>query len=138
MTRINTVSPEFLTDKWLLAEYRELPRVSALAKKTRAPEKYVLGTGHVTFFYDKGLFLQKRFHSIVDELCKRGYNINFSEYRLHPDGLNLDWIPDLESIQTNASRLLEKFDLGQKHSIYKKPITKDEYKKLLDTVSGVR
>lgn len=54
MTRINCVPVEELTDKHLLAEYRELPRIFNLARAVEdAPTEYVLGTGHMKFFYDK-------------------------------------------------------------------------------------
>ena len=66
MTRINTVPVECLSDKHLLAEYRELPRIfTAVAKiydsgnqlPTDIPPNYKLGAGHVKFFYDKLLWL---------------------------------------------------------------------------------
>jgi len=55
MTRINVVHPRELVDKHLLAEYRELPRVFALAHSwwmqggnpNKLPIQYTLGEGHV-------------------------------------------------------------------------------------------
>ena len=68
MTRINVVPPAELCNKHLLAEYRELPRVFGLAKPVDdAPSAYVLGKGHVRFFYDKLGYLAKRQRQIIDD-----------------------------------------------------------------------
>lgn len=96
MTRINSaIPPANLCDQHLLAEYRELPRVSALAwkwyereNKSEIPSDFRLGTGHVSFFYDKGGFLKERFDSIVETLEGRGFDLQFKTYRPHPDGMN--------------------------------------------------
>lgn len=57
MTRINLVPVQNLCDQHLLAELRELPRIPNAVEKGRysllnVPTEYVLGKGHVTFFYD--------------------------------------------------------------------------------------
>lgn len=61
MTRINVVDPALLSGAHLVAEYRELPRVFALALEAsmrgetptdpRNPREYCLGPGHVRVFY---------------------------------------------------------------------------------------
>jgi len=59
MTRINCIPVEELHNKHLLVEYRELPRVFTLAHNAiekgrwESPAAYVLGAGHVKFFYNK-------------------------------------------------------------------------------------
>lgn len=132
MTRINCIPPKLLSDSWLLAEYRELPRISALARIVDdAPKEYVLGTGHVKFFYDKGLYLEKRFESIVRELYERDFNISFTEYRPHPEGLHGDWAPGKKDIEKNIHRLLEKFNEGQKHKYYRESFSKEEFIRLI-------
>lgn len=85
MTRINVVPVESLTGPHLVAEYRELPRVFALAykhymsgKPLMLPTEYTLGRGHVLFFYDKLAFLAKRQESIVAEMQRRGYKPTFT------------------------------------------------------------
>jgi len=127
MTRINCLSPKVLSDSWLLAEYRELPRVSKLAKVCNQPSEYVMGEGHVKFFYDKGLYLQKRFNEIVTELENREFNLSYADYREHPEGLNNDWVPSLNDFETNITRLLEKFDEGQRHKFYGQIMTKEDF-----------
>ena len=115
MTRINVVPVEELTDKHLLAEYRELPRVSALAARSKMtdwakiPKDYTLGTGHVKFFYNKGGFLKNRFENqIVPEMQRRGFVTNFIYYRPHPAGLNQQYTPTKESLNINRKRIKER------------------------------
>lgn len=110
MTRINSaIAPAILCDQHLLAEYRELPRVSTYAHKyaphprpqrSPIPKEFCLGSGHVLFFIDKGGFLYQRYDSIVQELLSRGFELSFTEYRLHPTGFNKNHSP------TEAERLL--------------------------------
>ena len=99
MTRVNLVPVTELADQHLFAEFRELKMVpKSLARSLRAaehrrkwqsaeehvlagiPREYVLGAGHVSFFYDKGLFLQQRYSLIRHELRRRG--VNFDENSL--------------------------------------------------------
>lgn len=110
MTRINCVPVEELHDKHLLAEYREMPRISALARRHPNPPKhYVLGTGHMIFFYDKGEYLRRRFEEeIVPELKKRNFNLSYLKYRPHATGLNKDWAPDQAAIDLNRARIKER------------------------------
>jgi hypothetical protein len=110
MTRINCVPVDELTDKHLIAEYRELPRISKLARPTTsAPTEYKLGAGHLLFFYDKGLYLKKRFEcEIVPEMRRRGFVTNYTTYREHPIGLNNDWTPTAEALTINRERIKER------------------------------
>ena len=125
MTRINCIPVDELTNLHLLAEYREMPRVSSLIWKWRdknystvlnafvmpvIPRAYCLGTGHVKFFYDKGEYLQKRFSAIVDELTKRGYNLQYTTYREHPPGCNKDWVPTVHDQNINRARIEERLN----------------------------
>lgn len=83
MTRINCIPVTELTDKHLLAEYRELPRVFALARPCEdAPKEYTMGAGHVKFFYNKLAYLYSRQISIHAELQKRGFKLTYSPYTL--------------------------------------------------------
>lgn len=109
MTRINCIPVSELCDKHLVAEYRELPRISKLARiAPDAPTQYVLGAGHVKFFYDKGLYLQKRFAQLVNEMQRRGFTTNYTSYRPHPGQLNNDWEPDDQAIKLNRERIAER------------------------------
>lgn len=116
MTRINVVPVTELENKHLLAEYRELPRVLKLCRKLDNKERvkdYVLGPGHVKFFYDKILFLKKRQDSIIDELLSRGFNLNFTnteDFTKVPKDFYNDWEPTENSIQLNRQRIKERLN----------------------------
>ena len=74
MTRVNLVPVKELHYSHLIAEYREIPRVYALARVcSDAPHRYTLGPGHVKFFYDKLLFIFVRHRLLVQEMIHRGY-----------------------------------------------------------------
>lgn len=92
MTRINSnINPKRLTDEHLRAEIRELPRIPSKVKthlengktidelltKAKSVSNFKLGTGHVIFFYDKILFLLKRYELLLEEYKKR-YSKNWN------------------------------------------------------------
>lgn len=119
MTRINTIDPSFLTDQHLFAEYRELPRIFTLVREGKAKgtpcPKYTMGTGHVTFFYDKLNYLFNRYKWIIEELESRGYNLNpvpLDDLANSgtEDNWSNDWIPNFEDFKVNCVRLLEKLE----------------------------
>lgn len=133
MTRINVVPPAELHRKHLLAEYRELPRVFDLARKwakrvnaweytgpyREIPDHYVLGKGHVLFFYDKLLFLSWRFVHLVNECEQRGYSVQFTanprvrwESRT-PSHLWNDWEPTPEALRINRARIADRLSTMQ-------------------------
>lgn len=121
MTRINVVPVETLTGPHLIAEYRELPRVFALAykhymsgKPLMLPVEYTLGRGHVLFFYDKLTFLAKRQEAIVAEMQRRGYKPVFttslfdewqSAWVRLPSPYWGDYTPTPEAIAINQERI---------------------------------
>jgi deoxyribonuclease (pyrimidine dimer) len=82
MTRINLVPVQELHDQHLFAEFREIKMVpKSLARSIAArgiehvlanvPPAYVLGAGHVSFFYDKGDYLTTRYSRLRAELTHR-------------------------------------------------------------------
>lgn len=119
MTRINCVPVEELSRQHLVAEYRELPRVFALAKKAserngfNQPAEYTLGTGHVTFFYTRLGYLTRRHAQLVTEMLRRGYKPTFtgSLKDAHPDIPDAfwnDWEPTHEALAINRERILQR------------------------------
>ena len=117
MTRINVVPVQELTDKHLIAEYRELPRLAKHAKQKYqrnpdfvAPDSYRLGKGHVDFFVDKGFWLAKRHSQLVKEMILRGFTVNFPEYPLHihPKIWVNDWKVTKEALKINRQRIKER------------------------------
>ena len=132
MTRVNLVPVEELYDQHLVAEYRELLMVpgslrrslkSKNWRKSKIPERFTLNKGHVTFFYDKGLFLQKRYAMLVEQMKRR---------KMHPDpnrrfpiedfpkDYQNDWAPEPEDI--NISRQRIELRVSQKPGWYRKTV----------------
>lgn len=115
MTRINLVPPEELCDQHLLAEHRELTRIpNAVAKGKFSlvgqPTDYKLGEGHVRFFFDKLLFLQKRYAQLHAECLARGFNVqNRWTADLPTDSyLWQDYIPSENALALNRARIAER------------------------------
>lgn len=118
MTRINVVPPRELTDKHLLAEYRELPRVFALAsawwrrgRDTPVPAAYTLGKGHVAFFYDKLDFCWRRHALLVYEMRQRGFKPQYETPPLVGETGVTQWInyrPTDEALRVNRERISQR------------------------------
>ena len=117
MTRINAgIDPKTLTQRHLMAEHREMKRIPNCVAKGRAnlnniPDSFRLGTGHVSFFYDKLGYLKKRYISVRDECWSRGYNVqDYSDaWDNIPDELMNDWFPtdkDREIVQQRINERL--------------------------------
>jgi len=124
MTRINLVPPKELSNQHLVAEYREIFMVGSslqrsIASKswsktlTNLPEKFTLNTGHVKFFYNKGLYLDKRYHQLVHEMKQRGMtpdpNRRF-KVEQWPVELWNDWEPSLRDKQIIRERIKERIN----------------------------
>ena len=126
MTRINVVPVEELTDKHLRAEYREITRVFTLVKKAVGndhtpgsvdiPKDYVLGPGHVKFFYNKLLYVKKRYEELYEELKRRGGGPS-AELRTMivtsaminiPKGWWNDYTPTEVALRLNRQRIAER------------------------------
>jgi deoxyribonuclease (pyrimidine dimer) len=124
MTRINTVEPSELLDQHLLAELREmvrlpknlhisLNRASKPFSEVEIPRQYVLGSGHVKFFYNKFKWLENRFLSLLVESDKRGFNINFRDvtiFRNVPTKYYKDWEATKDSLELNRDKLQERIE----------------------------
>lgn len=121
MTRVNVVPPKELSTKHLVAEYREITRIPGNLKKSlnrkskpfkhdEIPNDYVLGPGHVKFFFNKMLFLKKRFEYLVDEMLRRGYNPNYKDSSIFDVGQNWmgDYNPTKEALRLNRQRIKER------------------------------
>lgn len=124
MTRINVVPVEELNRQMLLGEYREIMRLpgnlhKALNRKSKPfsmdeiPPEYVLGKGHVKYFFNKMTFLQKRFESLVAEMNRRGYTTNFTDSSIFTNCdsrfLN-DYKPTEEALKLNRARINERLN----------------------------
>lgn len=104
MTRINTIPPQELSTKHLVAEYRELPRILRLAYNAEQkgytpetygiPEEFTLGKGHMKFFSNKLIWITRRFDLLVKEMQKRGHKTSFTSLEGLPAPSNSDWYHD--------------------------------------------
>jgi deoxyribonuclease (pyrimidine dimer) len=127
MTRINLVPPSELHDQHLFAEFREMKMVPMSLRRSLAsrgllgvlkmiPKDYTLGKGHVSFFYDKGLYLTIRYDQVKGELLRRGYNFDHTSildstgvWQLPGHGsLWCDYTPTDSALQIIRTRIAEK------------------------------
>lgn len=127
MTRINTIDPKLLTNEWLVAEWRELPRVPNELikhpnryKANEVPASYTMGPGHVKFFRNKLLYLQKRHVLICREMDKRNIKrdltvvVDLSSFGFLSSVLCKDWQPTAQDHNVNIERLIERWDERKK------------------------
>lgn len=120
MTRINVVPVQELADQWLLAEYRELPRVIKRDFDiTDAPERYKLGKGHVKWAKKYAYWTMTRYFQICDEMNYRGFKVNNSGSELYKiwNGKGENYNVRLTDIITNVKRLKVKY--REKPKFYK-------------------
>ena len=124
MTRINIIPVSELTDQHLIAEYREITMVPAALTRTlnsksgfikkKIPDRFTLNTGHVYFFYDKGLYLYNRYDNIVEEMILRGFNPDLKRVfpkDIFPFELFNDWTPTIEEQEIVRDRIREKISM---------------------------
>ncbi|EJP30480.1 putative deoxyribonuclease V [Haemophilus sputorum HK 2154] len=112
MTRINLVPPAELCDQHLLAEHRELTRIpNAVAKGKFSlkgqPSDYKLGEGHVRFFFNKLMFLKKRYDLLHEECLARGFQVQYFWSTELPEqtDLWLDYQPTENALKLNRERI---------------------------------
>lgn len=128
MVRVNLVPPEELMDQHLNAEYVEIRMLAGSLKKTLAskngfveskvPQQFTLNTGHIYFFYPKGLYLHKRYNLIREEMIRRGFKANFDfPIDIWPNYLYNDWEPNEKDLSIIRQRLAEK--IAKKPNWYK-------------------
>lgn len=134
MTRINTVSPKALMDAHLLAELRELTRIpntiaSGRAKVGNIPPTYRLGSGHVSFFYDKLTWLQNRHLELIQEAKARGFKAEDRWPSNLPKHLMNDWEPTFQDYKVNMERLCDRVPANPKYR--SKPIKPTFYKDMM-------
>lgn len=116
MTRINAgIPPKQLSNKHLMAEHREIKRIPNCISKGKfnlngQPKEFTLGIGHVKFFYDKLLYLKKRYESIYEECINRGFNVTYygEAWNGVPIELMNDYIPTDRDIKIIKQRIAER------------------------------
>ena len=130
MTRINLVDPSELHDQHLVAEYRELFMVGSSLRRSlqsphwnvnRIPKNFTLNKGHVSFFYNKGKYLHKRYQALIREMQRRGMSPDpdrVFKREQWPDDLYLDWTPSEDDKNIIRQRIREK--IAMKPDWYRK------------------
>jgi deoxyribonuclease (pyrimidine dimer) len=117
--RCNTgIDPKYLADQHLIAEQVELLMITGMLKrnnyqhKTPIPPKFKLGTGHMTFWVNKLLYLQRRLAAVKNEVNARGFKVMESEIVLDgfPTKYINDWQPSLADSIIVRKRIIEKMD----------------------------
>ena len=131
MTRINLVDPTELYDQHLIAERREIRLLCAHLRKSlaskrgvsisRIPSRFTLNRGHVTFFYDKGKYLHKRYIALTKEMIRRGFKPDLSNrfpVSDWPTHLYNDWTPSERDLSIIRARIALR--LSQRSGWYRK------------------
>ena len=132
MTRINSdLDPRLLKRMHLVAELREITMVPASLRRSlrtkskeavlkSVPANFTLNKGHVTFFYDKLLFLQLRFVALANEMTRRGYVPDRTRINAF-DGFDKDWYGHWTATEVDNAIVQERIDfrISQKPHLYK-------------------
>ena len=94
---------------------RDSPRVYALATAAHArgedpramPDRYVLGPGHVRFFYARLGYIVRRHRELIAEMLRRGYNASYRVVLMPevPDDWCQDWEPTEAAVAANIDRI---------------------------------
>lgn len=115
MTRINAgVQPWELPRPLLLAELREIKRIPNRVRKgvdlNKIPPLFVLGEGHVRFFYNKLGYLLRRYRLLRKEAIRRGYQVSdFSDaWTGQKIEVMQEWIPTMNARLLVVDRIASK------------------------------
>lgn len=116
MTRVNVVPVEELSNQWLIAEYRELPRVIKQDISIEgAPDRYCLGKGHVKWAKKHACWTIGRYFQICIEMRYRGFTVSHPAWRLYNEwdgeGKGYAYALSKRDIAINRQRLIEKYRL---------------------------
>ena len=112
MTRINVgIDPREVPSKLLIAEHREIKRIPNVVASGRysmdgQPKQFTLGKGHVKFFYDKLLYLRKRYIALNEECYARGFNVQ--DYRSAWNGIPVRMMGDYVSTEADRSLIVDR------------------------------
>jgi deoxyribonuclease (pyrimidine dimer) len=85
------------------------------------PENYVLGAGHVKFFYNKIEYLISRYRELTIELLARGYNIERKSLEFSfpeiPNEWYGRWVPSEDDLALNRQRIKERMPKDPKWTL---------------------
>lgn len=140
MTRINLVDPSELMDQHLIAEYREIRLLCAGLKRTlnskygfvisKVPRQFTLNSGHMYFFYNKGLYIHKRYEALKEEMRHRNFEPRHPfPIDIWPKYLYNDWEPSEQDKNIVRERISFRISqrpnwyryYGKQHDTFKEP-----------------
>ena len=133
--RLNCGIPvENLSDEHLFAESRELKMLPSLYKrigitKSKIPQKFTLGKGHMLFFYLKHNYTLSRYKLVLNECIKRGIKVKDESWRWEVyEGIKDNWIEEGFEKELLIERIIEKTKSSPKKYFHynHKRISKDE------------
>ena len=144
MARVNVgVNPIYLADQHLIAESVEITMITGGFKrhkyqiKSEVPSKFSFGKGHINFFKNKLVYLDRRLRIVNAEMARRGFNASTcidDVLQEAPKQFVNDWQPthaDTNEIrQRIASRLVNRADgrPGQGYYRYNRQYIEDVQK----------
>lgn len=113
MVRINLINPRKLSDQHLIAEYDEILMLRGyVIRYPQLTEKiptFRLGKGHILFFKDKLVYLQKRHELLKAEMKRRGFHPQKTFlWQGIPRTLLNDWRPTAKDLKLIKTRLRER------------------------------
>lgn len=135
------VNPRYLTDQFLVAEYREEPMLIGSLKywdwqiKSPIPATFNLGIGHMNFLKNKLRYVQRRHHEVKLEMTRRGFFCETLSMDLTniPEQFCNEWQPTIEDSKILRSRLLWKLknkpEFFWRH--YRKKLDQDKLNELI-------
>ena len=114
--RVNIgIRPIHLCDNHLIAEHVELLFVPGILLKrdfkiiNKIPEQFSLGIGHISFFYNKILYLKNRLNCVCEEMKRRGFKTSSTiNVDMFPKILCNNWNPTINDSMIIRNRIEEK------------------------------
>lgn len=122
MTRINVgIFPEELSNQLLIAELREIKRIPNCIKSGRfnlknIPERFTLGTGHVSFFYNKIGYLKERYQKLYKEAISSPRRLNVQDFSDSFENIPEYFMGNYEETERDRKLLLERLK-EKKHEL---------------------
>ena len=115
-----------MADSHLIAEQVELLMITGMLRRNKfihkmsIPSKFKLGTGHMTFWFDKLLYLQRRLSAVKIELNRRKFKVMERDIILDgfPEKYINEWSPTLEDSLIVRQRIGEKI-LKKPHKFWR-------------------
>jgi len=110
------INPQYLVDQHLLAEMMEIPMVVGSLRywnfeiKSKVPEKFDLGSGHMNFLKTKLVYLSRRHSAVSKEIERRGFKNTKSRIILDdvPNKYCNNWSPTFEDSYVIRQRIIFK------------------------------